>query len=90
MRLAANLHLRWPASWMRADSVTCVKAAGADDAAAAANAWGSEKVLMNASMFFMAIFLETSMFKLLELPCVDVPTSETSSVLHMKLQNFKY
>ena len=66
---------------MRARSVTCTNAAGAEDAAAEANACGSENVWTNASMFFNAILLAPSKLTLLEMPSDELPSKAHSSIL---------
>jgi len=66
---------------MRAPSVTCANAAGADDAAAAANACGSENIRTKASMCFKAILLAPSKLTLLEVLSDGVPTKAYSSIL---------
>ena len=62
--------------------MTCVNAAGAEEAAAAVNACGSVNVSIKASIFFSAILLAPSKFTLFELLSVEVPTSANSSILH--------
>lgn len=62
--------------------MTCVNAAGAEDAAAAVNACGSVNVSMKASIFLSAILLAPSKFTLFELLSEEVPTRANSSILH--------
>ena len=88
-REKGNLHLKCPASWIRAPSVTCDNAAGADDAAAAANACGSENVRTKASMCFKAILLAPSKLTLFEVLSDEVPTRAYSSILQKVQQKIE-